>query len=98
MILVRDVLKIDPMQMKAAKEVIKQSDSSLTSLGMTRPKMMTDLTGEYYRLVMESEHADLATYERDMIKAMSTPEWQAFYAKLRPMVQGGTREVYTIVG
>lgn len=97
MILVRDVLQIDPMQMKAAREVVQQSETMLATTGYPRPKMMTDLTGDFYRLVLEGEFADLASYEREMTKTMAHPDWQAFYGKLRPMVKGGSREVFTIL-
>lgn len=97
MILVRDVLEIDPAQMKMAKEATRGSQGLLKRLEYGPTRMMTDFVGTYYTFVIESEFPDLAAFETSLAGTFQDPEWQAFYGKLRPHVRGGRREVYTLL-
>ncbi len=98
MLLVRDVLKIDPLHMKEVKEHAQKNAGLFRKLNMPVSRMLTDLVGAYYTLVIESEVPDLATFEKSMQSGTSNPEWQAFYSKVRGAVRGGRREVFTILG
>jgi hypothetical protein len=98
MLLIRDVLQIEPSRMKSVKEI------GLKNLGLLRKqkfpvtRIMTDFIGAYYTLVIESEVPDLGSYEKDMQATMASPEWQAFYGQIRDAVRGGRREVFHILG
>ena len=97
MIVVRDIFQIEPDQMKLAKELTKQMRELERRLGYRVSRAMTDLTGEYYTLVFESEYGSLAEYETGLKKTMSDPEWQKFYPQFRKLIRGGRREMYTVV-
>jgi NIPSNAP len=97
MIAVRDIFQIDPEQMKAAKEGMKQMRGINQRLGFKLTQVLTDLTGEYYTLVLESEYASLAEYEASLKRIFADAEWQKSYAKFRGMIRGGRREIYTVV-
>src|SRR4029077_15034626 len=87
-ILVRDILDIDPNQMKAMKSLVGDMAMLTKKLGFPDRKVMTDLVGTFYTLLLESEWPDLGTYERELGKAFQNAEWQALYGKMRPMVRG----------
>ena len=62
MILVRDVFQVKFGQMKQAKDVWKEMFKAMPTSG-NKPRLLTDLTGQYYTLVLESTFKDLADYE-----------------------------------
>ena len=97
MIQVRDVFQVDPEQMKAAKEGMKKNREISKRLGYPIARVLTDLTGEYYTLVLESEYKNLADFEAALKKVVADPEWQKSYAPFRKMIRSGRREIYTVM-
>ena len=97
MIVVRDELKIAPEGMKTAKDAVAQMLKVEVARDMGRVRVLTDLVGEYYTLVIETETESLSTYEVWMQRMMPSDAWQKAYAALRPLVRGGKRSVYTLL-
>ena len=60
-------------------------------------RVLTDVTGPFYTLVLEVTVPNLAAFEAEMPKLMGDKDWQANYQKLVPLVESGYREVFTIV-
>ena len=98
MIIVRDLFHIQPDQMKKAKELIQEGREIMRRQGYSSVRVMTDLTGDYYRLVLEGEYNSLADFESAMKKVQANRKWQQFYPKLRKLILGGHREIFTLVG
>jgi len=95
MILVRDIFQVKFGKMKDAKEIWKEMLKAMPAQGGNRPRLLTDLTGQYYTLVAESTFKDLTDYE-----AFSRNEMAAvgpMYQKFIPLVDSGRREIFTIV-
>ena len=97
MIVVRDIFHVEPDQMKQAKELLKKQREIGQRLGHTILRVLTDLTGEYYTLVLESEFKSLADYEVALKKVLADPEFQQHYPKFRSLIRGGRRESFTVV-
>lgn len=97
MILVREVFHVDPDHMKEAKELAKDMRGLEAKLGLAPSRLYTDLAGEYYTLVMESEHAGLGDFERRLAQTFAHPEWQAAYPRFRRLLRGGRREIYSVI-
>jgi hypothetical protein len=97
MIVVRDVFQIEPEKMKQAKDEIKQHRQLTAPLGYRLTRVMTDLSGEFYTLVFESEFASLADYEKALKNILADKGWQASYGRLRKMIRSGRREIYTVL-
>ena len=97
MIVVRDVFQIEPDQMKRAKELAKQQRELAKRDGYSMARLLTDLTGEYYTLVFESEFGSLGEFEASLSKVMSDPEVQKHYPQFRTLIRGGRREIFTLV-
>jgi hypothetical protein len=95
MVLVRDIFQVKFGRMKEAKEVWKEMLKLFP--GQNRPRLLTDLTGQYYTLVLETTYKDLSEYETLMRQEMSAPGMSALYAKFIPLVDSGRREIFTIV-
>ena len=97
MIRVREVFQIAPDKMREAKALAREMAAYEVKMGGTAHTMLTDLTGEYYRLVLESEFESLAAFETALGKAFGTEEWQRLYAPFRALIRGGSREILTVV-
>ena len=95
MILVREVFQIKFGRMKEAKELWKEVVAMMPA--DARPaRILTDLTGQYYTLVVENTHADLAAFESSMRGEMGG-DIAKWYQKFIPLVDGGRREIFTII-
>jgi hypothetical protein len=96
MIVVRDIFQVKFGKMKEAKDVWKEMGKLMPAEARGRYRLLTDLTGQYYTLVMENTHKDMAAWESSMA-AMSDPGMGALYQKFIPLVDTGHREIFTIV-
>jgi hypothetical protein len=97
MIRVRDVFQIEPERMQDAKALAGQMFDALGEEGRGRFTMMTDLVADFFTLVFESEHEDLATFESAFAGTMSNPDAREVYVKFRATIVSGRREIFTIV-
>jgi hypothetical protein len=95
MILVRDVFRLKFGKAREAMANWKEMAEHGKRTGMPEPRILTDLVGPYYTLVMETTHADLSTYENGMRKTMDD-EFRVLYQKFTPLVESGYREIFTI--
>ncbi len=97
MILVRDVFRIRFGQMKGALATLRELSSTLAATGEAFPmRVLTDVTGPFYTLVLEGRFKDLASYESMMSTEMATPQWKEWYGTFVPFLEGGHREIFTI--
>jgi len=97
MIQVRDVFRLKFGKAKEAKALIQELPAMQKKLGSAPPKVYVDLTGPHYTMVLEFTHDSLAAYEKSSKEVMGTPEFGAWYQKFVPLVESGTREIYTLV-
>ena len=101
MILVRDVFRVKFGKAKEAVALWKEG-LALNKRAGYNPKstrILTDLVGpSYYTLVFESTFESLSEYENAGKTAMSNSDWQAWYAKVSPLLETGHREIFTIAG
>ena len=60
-------------------------------------RILTDLVGPYYTLVMETTVPGLAEWEAQGRKVMSDSNWRKAYEKMVPLVESGYREIFNVV-
>jgi hypothetical protein len=63
-----------------------------------RSRLLTDVSGPFYTLVLELTVPTVAAFEQNAATFMGNPEWQANYQTLVPLVESGYREIFTVVG
>lgn len=56
-------------------------------------RVLTDFTGDAYRLILEEGFDSLADYEKNLSGGMATPEWQSWYEKFKQHVESSHREI-----
>jgi len=60
-------------------------------------RVLTDVTGPFYTLVLELTVPNLATFETTAPRLFGNKEWQANYEKMAQLVQSGYREIFNVV-
>ena len=56
-------------------------------------RVLTDFTGDAYRLVFEEGFNSLTDYEISLTSSMRTAEWQEWYERFKPLVERSHREI-----
>jgi len=98
MILVRNVFRLKFGKAREAVAVMKDGLAIQKRLASgISPRLLTDLSGDFYTLVLELTVPTLAALETTQGQIMSDKDWQANYQKFVPFVESGYREIYTIV-
>ena len=60
-------------------------------------RVLTDVTGPFYTLVLELAVPNLAAWETNAPRLFADKDWQANYQKMSALVESGYREVYSVV-
>jgi hypothetical protein len=60
-------------------------------------RLLTDVTGPFYTVVLELTVPSLGAFEADAPKLMGDKDWQANYQKVGALVESGYREIFTLV-
>ena len=97
MIVVRNVFQLKFGKAKDAKALIKENQELMKKYDHTASRFMTDLTGEFYTLVMETPYDNLTAFEKSSQDAMGAKEFEQWYAKFVPLVKSGQREIFNLV-
>lgn len=97
MILVRDVFRLQFGRAREALAALREGLEIEAAGGAPVGRVLVDMTGDYYTLVLESEYRSLGDFERLSQQGMSSPAWRAWYAKFTPLVREGRREIFRVV-
>jgi hypothetical protein len=97
MILVRDIFQLKFGKAKEAQAALKEGLPIMKKVGYIPERVLTDFTGDFYTLIMESRYKDLAEYEKALKADIGMPEWRKWYEKFIPLVESGRREILSIV-
>jgi hypothetical protein len=99
MILVRDVFQL---RFGKAREAVALAQEMLgpmrESEAVRDARLLTDLSGPYYTLVLETTYDSLAAFEGELRRELTRPEWRGWYDRFTPLVDSGHREMFTVVG
>jgi hypothetical protein len=100
MILVRNVFRLKYGKAREATALVKEAlgiqKRVLTGVEFST-RVLTDVTGPFYTLVLELTVPNLASFEKYGPQLFADKEWQANYQKMTPLVESGYREIFTIV-
>ena len=98
MIVIRNVFHLKFGKAKDAVALVKEAVAAQKRGGSSFSfRILTDLTGTFYTVVLEVTAPSLAALEAEMPRNMSNPDFQAAYQKLVALVDSGHREIFTIV-
>jgi hypothetical protein len=98
MVVVRNTFQVKFGRMKEAVVLMKANVALTVAAGSKPARLMTDVTGPFYTLVLEHEFDSLADMEKSASSMMKLPGWQEAYQKFAALADSGRRDIYTIVG
>ena len=97
MILVRDIFQLKFGKAKEAVALWKEGKELLKKTGHYPDRVLTDLVGNYYTLVLESTSENFSEFEDSMKKAFKDKAYGEWYQKFIPLAESGYREVFNIL-
>ena len=97
MIQVREVFQLQFGRAREAIALAREGAAIEARHGGVQARILTDLTGDYYTLVLESDHESLAAFERFLESAMASAEFRAWYPRFAALVSSGRREIFRVV-
>ena len=97
MIVVRNVFQLKFGKAKEGVALLKEAVAIQKRIGIDiSQRILTDLTGPFYTVVLEITVPNLAALEAQMPKVMGDKDFQANYRKMTELVNSGYREIFTI--
>lgn len=100
MIVIRNVFRLKFGKAREAVALFKESDAIQKRVGAGadfQVRLLTDVTGAFYTVVMEITAPSLAAFEAGAPQLMGNKDWQANYQKITALVESGYREVFSVV-
>ena len=83
--------------MKEALDAWKEMQKASPIPPENHHRMLTDLTGQYYTLVLESTYKDLSDFEKALHREMAGAG-EIYHKKFVPLVESGRREIFNVAG
>jgi len=97
MIVVRNTFQVKFGRMKEAVALMKENIARGRAAGHKAGRLMTDVTGPFYTLVLEFEYENMAEAEKGPSEVMRQPGWQETYQKFAAVVDSGRRDIFSVV-
>lgn len=91
--LVRDIFRLKFGHFREAKKLLDEARSKQMMPDAQNMRILTDFTGDSYRLIMEEGFEHLADYELSLSSSMHEEEWKKWYEEFKPHVESSHREI-----
>ncbi|HYK77462.1 MAG TPA: hypothetical protein VEV16_10820 [Daejeonella sp.] len=93
MYVVRDIFQLKFGHFKDAKALLEEASKKGMMPESQSMRILSDFTGDSYRLIMEENQKSLADYEAALTKDMGQKDWQEWYEKFKQHVESSHREI-----
>lgn len=93
MFIIREIFHLQFGRFREVKALIDEGLQKHLLLQPSGSRILTDFTGEGYRLILELPFASLADYETELKKELSASYWSEWYEKLKPYIRYSEREI-----
>ena len=98
MIVVREVSQLKFGKAKEAKTAWKEFAELRKKHELPQSRVLTDYTGRFYTFILENTYADVADFHQSLKSELGMKEFGEWYhAKFAPLVESGSREIYSVV-
>lgn len=93
MYVVRDIFHLHFGRFQEAKGLMKESMDKKMMPEEPSFRLLSDFTGDSYRMIMEISFPSLAEYEKSLTTAMTNPDFKGWYERFKPLVISSHREI-----
>jgi hypothetical protein len=90
---IRDIFHLKYGHFRDAKKLLEEAREKDMLPDAQDLKVLSDFTGDAYRLIMEESYPSLADYESALQKGMNQSEWKSWYEKFKEHVECSHREI-----
>ncbi len=91
--LVRDIFQLKFGHFRDAKKLLDEAAEKHMLPEAQQMRVLSDFTGDSYRLIFEEGFDNLADYEISLTSSMKTEQWQQWYERFKPHVEKSYREI-----
>jgi hypothetical protein len=91
--IVRDIFRLKFGHFRPVKELFNEVKDRNLMEGAKYMRLLTDFTGDSYRLILEAGFDSLLDYEKALSGGMSDPEWQQWYKRFMEHIESSHREI-----
>jgi hypothetical protein len=96
MIVIRNTFQLKYGKAKDAKAIIAQMRAN-GGMKQDESRVLTDVTGAFYTMVLEFTAKDLATWEANQSQDLANPALRPLFQQFSELVETGNREIYTVI-
>jgi len=97
MYVIRDIFYLKFGHYRDAKELLDEAMDNKLMPEQQDNRVLTDFTGDAYRLILEQSFNTLGEFEQALSGVMSAEEWQKWYKKFKGHVRSSHREILKLV-
>ncbi len=97
MILVRDVFRFKREKLQRVNMLWEELKKKEKKLGYPFMRVMTEVSDEYPTVVVETAYADVSEFEQTSRESRTAREFEKWYSKFTPLVEGNHREIFTVL-
>jgi hypothetical protein len=97
MIVVRNIFQLKFGKAKDAIALIKENQELMKKYSHTTSRFLTDVTGDFYTLEMETTYENLTAFEKSSKEMMAVKEFGLWYEKFVTLVESGRREIFSLM-
>ena len=97
MYIIRDIFKLKFGHFRDARTLLDQAVRSGIMPQSESLRLLSDFTGNSYRLIFEEEFKSLADYEQSLTSGMAEDEWQNWYERFKQHVDSSHREILKLL-
>src|SRR6476619_4195196 len=93
MYIVRDIFQLKFGHYRDVKALLDEATKTNMFPKQKAERMLTDFTGDSYRLIMEQGFDTLADYEKSLSGELAKPEWATWYTRFKEHTVSSHREI-----
>ncbi len=93
MYIIRDIFHLQFGHYRDAKELLDSAIEKSLLPQTASARVLTDFTGDAYRLIFEASYPTLTEYEQSLQSELNQDEWKSWYEKFKKHVIRSHREI-----
>ena len=93
MYIVRDIFQLKFGHYKDAKQLLEEARDQDLLPQAVHNRILSDFTGDSYRLIFEEGYESLSDFERALTEGMAKKEWRDWYEKMKKHIRTSHREI-----
>ena len=93
MYIVRDIFQLKFGHFKEVKILMEEGKVKNMFPEAGSIRVLSDFTGDSYRLILEEGYESLTEYEKSLSDSMSKADWKKWYEKFKQHVASSHREI-----